>query len=283
MPQQIKDFEAFKSEYHEEEKEILILTSDDGGGAVKFNDSWSPSKYFLAYVDIAKNEMKNGEGRVCWLISEEENKKHGFEWPYNFKNGVIYRLSVRELIDKTVPKNMLPSYFNRFMVVSVLEENVHNDELLEVLAEYRKPVKIADDALGEFELNKDLSLFSGEIGWLGEKISVSLSIDIDNKGTWTRAINVLRKLFEQQKQMDAEFRAFTAEKLTALANDWREDGDTAEISKKDFIGRISLSELNVTSGGSYEAYYDDGDMFAGHAITVYGSIKKGMKDATIVG
>ena len=28
MPKQIKDLEAFKSEYHKKEKEILILTSD---------------------------------------------------------------------------------------------------------------------------------------------------------------------------------------------------------------------------------------------------------------
>jgi len=117
----------------------------------------------------------------------------------------------------------------------------------------------------------------------GKNISVHLEVNIDSKGSWTKAMNVLRALFEQQKLKDLEFRTFAAEQLTNLANDWREDEETVEISQKDFAERISLSELSVSSGGSFTAYYDDDDMFASHAVTVYGSIKKGLKSATIEG
>jgi len=278
-----KNFAVFASEYQQEEKEILILTSDGGGGAQKMGDSWDAFKYFLAYIDIASNEVKKGDGRVNWIISEEESKEHGCSWPYYFKGGVIYRLKVRELIDKTVPEGRLPSYYNRFMVIDVIEENVLNDELFAILAEYRKTVKIADKVLGEFELDKDLELFNGAINWLEKNISASLEVDVDNKGSWTKAMNVLRTLFEQQIQQDSEFRAFAAEQLTDLANDWIQDDNIPEISKGDFIRRTSLSELAVASSGDYTAYYDDDDMFLGHTVTISGNIKKGIKSATIEG
>jgi hypothetical protein len=277
-----QDKQVFESEYHKEEKEILFLTSDESGGASKGSGEtlWTAQTHFLAYVDVAANELKPGEGRIVWPLTDEEQKDGSYF--RRFKKGCIYRLRVRELIDKTVPDNMLPSFFNRFLVVETLEENVHNDALLAILEEYRRPVIINDPLLGEFELNKDLNLFSGYIKWLGKKISVSLDVDPASKATWTKAMKALKTLYDEQKQRDAEFRAFAAEKLTALANDWAED-KTAPITKKDFIKRISISSLGVSSGGSFSAYYDDDDMFLSHAVTVYGSIKKGLKSANIEG
>jgi len=169
------------------------------------------------------------------------------------------------------------------MVVDVIEENAHSNELLAMLAEYRKPVFVKDDVLGEFELNKDLSVFGGAIGWLEEEISVSMDVNTDDKDSWTKAINTLRILFLQQKKRDSEFRTFAAEKLTDLANDWLQDENAAEISKDDFAKRISLSELCVDPSGRYTAYFDDDDMFLRHAVTVYGHIEKGLEYASIEG
>jgi Uncharacterized protein conserved in bacteria len=283
MPITNKELEAFTSEYQKEEKEILVLTSDDNGSAAKFYNLWNPSNYFLAYVDGMSNELKVGEGRLEWLLSDEEEREIGFESPYYFKKGVIYRLKIRELINKTVPKNRIPSYGNRLMVVEIIEENVPNKELLDILAEYRTPVTISDETLGEFTLNKNLAMFEGEINWLGENIAVFMEVNINNKASWTKAINVLRTLFEQRKQKDFEFRTFAAEHLTNLANEWREDEKNAIITQKKFAERITLSELSVSSGGNYTAYYDDDDLFYGHAVTVYGNNKKGLKSASIEG
>lgn len=87
-----KDFATFESEYQKEEKEIEVLISDSSGGAAKFRNSWEASAYFLAYVDIASNELKKGEGRINWLLSDEEVSEHGVDYPYHFKGGIGYRL-----------------------------------------------------------------------------------------------------------------------------------------------------------------------------------------------
>ncbi|MDW7691907.1 DUF2262 domain-containing protein [Flammeovirgaceae bacterium SG7u.111] len=278
-----KDFEVFANEYRKEEKEILVLTNDQSGGAGKLNNSWDASQYFLAYFDLEKNKLKKGNGRINWLLTDKECNEHGTTYPYHFKSGTIYHLKVRELKDKTVPEGRLPSFYNRFMVVKVVKENVQNDELLEVLKEYRKPVKFTDEVLGEFELNKDYGMLDGSMDWLNENVSVSLEVDIDDKQTWNDTLNILKVLFNEQKQKDLEFKNFAGEKLTHLANDWLQD-ENKEITNDEFERRIKLSELVISyDGGDFTAYYNDDDMFNGHIITVYGNLKGGLESAQIEG
>ncbi|MFT3681334.1 MAG: DUF2262 domain-containing protein [Ferruginibacter sp.] len=277
-----KDFEAFASEYHNEEKEILVLTSDQTGGAGKFYDSWDASQYFLAYIDLKTNKLKKGDGRINWLLSDEECRQYGTTWPFNFNKGTIYRIKVRELIDRTVPEGRLPSYYNRFMIVDVLDKNIQNNELLSFLTEYRTPIEIVDEKLGKFELNKDYKTLQGQLNWINHDVSVSIEVEIDDRESWTNGIRTLRIFFEQQEQQDLDLRTYAGEQLTDLANDWREDG-SKEITKSDFIKRISLSDLVISSTGDFTAYYNDDDMFYGHIIDVSGNIKTGISSANIAG
>ena len=297
----ITSINDFESAYHKEEKEILVLTSDDSGGAVKDQGDilWTASRYFLAYIDNNSNELKCGDGRVVWPLTDEEIKDRD-SWQSRFKDGCIYRLKVRELIDKTVPEGMIASAFNRFFVVEVLEEDVQNDDLLAILGEYRKPVTFVDEVLGEFVLNKNLGFFEGEILWLGTSIPAYLEVDADDEGTWTKAANVLRTLFEQQERRDSEYRLFAAKKLVGLANQWNREDDEksanpssivksilslffAKISKQDFMDRMSIESVSVASDGEFTVCYKDGDLFWGHAIVVSGHVSNGLKSAEIAG
>ncbi len=163
--------------------EILVLFSDKSGAGAKFRDSWDLSSYFLAYINLQTDELHEGDGRINWLLSDELNKSKGINYPYYFENGEVCRLKVRELKDKTVPEGRLESAYNKFLVVEVLERNVKDDRLGKILAEYRKPVIISDEVLGEFELNKDYECFEGSMEWLGRKILIHLEVDVDDKGT----------------------------------------------------------------------------------------------------
>ena len=44
-----------------------------------------------------------------------------------------------------------------------------------------------------------------------------------------------------------------------------------------------MTSLSVTSGGSFTAWFDCDEIFTDHAVTVYGSLKKGLKTANIEG
>jgi len=286
-----KDLEAFESDYEVQEREIIVLTSNASGGAGKAGRAspggadvfWTASQQILAYVDSATGELKKGDGRVVWPLTDKQHKKHSVGWPYNFKKETIYRLRARELRDKTVPEGMPSSFFNRFLVVKELKKNVRDERLEAILAEYRKPVILNDEEFGEFRLSKEFGQFEGNIEWLGEEVSIALEVDPDSKGTCTKAMNVLRSLASDAAEQDRRFRAFAAEKLTDLANDyWREENDT-KITPEEFARRIGLFDLSIGSDGTYFASFNDDELFYGHVVSVYGNIDKGLEDANIEG
>lgn len=283
MITQTQDFTDYESEYEKVEKEILVLISDLGGGAVKIGDSWQSLEHILAYVETETSELKMGDGQITWLISEEQIKEYGVSWPHHFKTGTIYRLIVRELKDKTVPEGFLPSIANRLMIVKVLEENAANNALLEVLAEYRKPVLIVDEELGEFELNKDLRVFTGKVNWCGKSITTYLDVKVDNQTTWKKAIDVLRKYHSIQANFDLELRQFAADRLIETAKTWEENPAKSRLTLDKFAKRISLSTLSITSGGKFKFDFFDDNIFLGHTIRISGSSKSGIMSAEIVG
>jgi len=276
-----RDFEAA---YRKDEKDILVVTSDfpeSAGGASRPGETtrWSADKEFLAYVDLTTGDVRPGKGRITWPVSDEEwNEK---SW-HRLDSGSVYRLTVRELADATVPAGRSPSFYNRFLLVSILETGVENPNLQAILDSYREPVRITDKDLGEFLLDKDLEVFNGGVDWLGTRISVSLDVDSDDETTWDSSLDTLRTLVAQQDERDPQFRVFAAEQLTDLANNWREEGDP-EISQEDFIRRIRISDLAIYQDGSFVAFYDQDGMFTDHVILVNGSVTDGLGSATIAG
>lgn len=277
-----KDYETFAERYKTEEQEILVLLSDGGGGAAKTGGLWSANAYFLAWQDTVTGQLHKGDGRVVWPVSEEERKAHGVSYPYFFKKEKVYRLLARDLKDRTVPEGHLPSAYNNFMVVKVLEEDVQSPQLAEVLEEYLRPVVVNDPDLGGLTLNKRYASFEGHVDWLGRGVSVMLDVDPDDQDTWTAAFGHMRTLLAEQTSRDESFRAFAAQKLTRLANDWAED-DQGEITPEDFIRRIRLSEISMDDDGKYCMFYNDDDMFLGHIITIYGTVNGHMESANIEG
>jgi hypothetical protein len=266
----------WEDSFEKKEREIIVLRHEGGGGSLR-NGFWEWDEYFLAYVDCETGELHKEEGRIEFPVTDKENL------PYHFEDETIYKLRVREKLPEEVPNGALPIK-NHFLVVEVLEKNVACLKLEEILAEYRKPIVLQDDVLGELTYDKQIKSFEGNIAWLGGKIHISLYVDKDNKSGITKAKKALKILVSEQKKWDADLRSFAAKKLTKLACEWAEsEEEAAEITEESFAKRISLSLIWMTSGGSFSAYFDDDDLFFGHSITVCGSPKKGIISADIEG
>ena len=262
--------------FEKKEKEIIALRHEGGGGSLR-NGFWEWDEYFLAYVDCETGELHKEEGRIEFPVIDKE------EPPFQFEEETIYKLRVREKLPEEVPEGALPSK-NHFLVVDILEADAACPELEEMLIEYRKPVVLQDDVLGELTYDKLLKSFEGNIAWLRGKIHISLYVDKDNKSGITKAKKSLKTMVLEQKKWDADLRGFAAKELTKLACEWAEsDEEAAEITEESFAKRISLSLIWVTAGGSFTAYLDDDELFFGHSIAVSGSLKKGMISAKIEG
>lgn len=244
---------------------------------------WTATEHILARKSVTTGEIHVGDGRLNWLITEENNKIHGCAWPFNMQSGGIYRLRVRDLIDRTALEGKLTEFYNRFYVLDVLENHVQCEELLNIQKEYREPVVVEEQQLGTFVLNKDYSYFSGEVKWNDKNISVSMEVDKNDRCTWEQVFENLRFLFNNMQQKDQEFRQYAAEQLTELANDWLQDEEDEEITEDMFVSRINLVELAMDYNGDYSLYYNDDDMFWGHIIDIVGSIETGPTSASIAG
>lgn len=279
-------FEAFYEKYAPEEQEVVVLIRNCiGGGYNNKGDFWEMTAISLGMVFCANGEKNIREGRLEWPVTDEEqNSEKGWG---KFGEEQICRVKVRKLLDEYVPNHTTSEKFNCWAVTEVLESSISCPELEAVLEEYNKPVVIEDKILGTLTLNREFDMFETNFSWNGVEISLALEVNPESKSSWSRARTAAKKLITEQEAWDKAMREFAAKKLTELANDWLVEGEenkvTEPITEEIFAKRITLSELAITSGGSFTAYYNDDDMFWGHAIEISGSLKKGITYTNIAG
>ena len=187
--------EEWECTFEEDAREILVLLAG-GGGAGKRNGFWDVSHYFIAYVDCQTGALHTGDGRIVYPVSDEEHDAGGIL--DRFRREAVYRLKARKKIPHEVPEGVTASSQNQFLIVDVLEEDAPCPALEEVLVDYRRPVVVVDEVLGELTLNKDLDMFEGEALWRGEQICVSLEVDAVNEGTWADASRAMKAMLAEQ-------------------------------------------------------------------------------------
>ena len=268
--------------FEDEAREIIVLLAG-GGGAGKRNGFWDVSHYFIAYVDCQTGALHTGDGRIVYPVSDEEHDAGGIL--DRFRREGVYRLKARKKIPHEVPEGVTASSQNQFLIVEVLEEDAPCPALEEVLAEYRRPVVVTDEVLGELTLDKDLDTFEGEILWCGEQIFLVLEVDAADEDTWADARQAMKTMLADQERWDRDMRAFAARELTELACEWRESADeeVPEITEESFARRIELRSIAMDADGSFSAYFDDDDMFFGHCVTAYGTLTEGVTAANMEG
>ena len=268
--------------FEDEAREILVLLAGSSG-AGKRNGFWESAHSYLAYVDCETGALCADDGRLVYPVSDEGNAAGNVLG--RFREEEIYRVTARKKIPHELPEGVSASAQNRLLVVEVLEENIPCSALDEVLAEYRKPVVLNDEELGELTLDKDYDTFEGVISWRDEDIDISLEVDSSSEDTWTAAVVAMKQMAADQDAWDRDMRAFAARELTELACEWRESADeeVPEITEESFACRIELRSIAMDADGSFSAYFDDDDMFFGHCVVVYGTLEDGVSSAVMAG
>lgn len=257
----------FEKEFETEEYEMLILVQSPCKGAVNIKDMLKPFVDFLASIDLRTGQFFHEKGRVEWLI-KNDNKRNG--WGYKFEQFGIYRVTVR----KCIPQKLLPYQLqyinNRYMLINVLEENASNEKLEALKEYYSKPISIKNE-LGSFVLDREFSWFEGIVNWNGVEVNAYLETDEEDGDTAKQAMMVLKKVLDNIVENDTKYREFAAQELTELANEWMDASDeidAEEITKEIFMKRMEMSEITVSSDGSLSLFFNDDDMFWGHAIEI---------------
>ena len=238
-------FEEFYEMYETEEQEVVALINRCIGGGFNWKGNfWEMTVVTLGVVFCDTGKVSTKEERLEWPVTDEERLSEK-GWG-RFQNEQICRLKIRRMKEEWA-KDLVAW---PWCISEVVKTHEDCPELQAVLDEYHKPVVIQDQVLGELTLDKDYDTFEGEIQWCGKDVSLSLEVNAESKPSWTRA---------------------------------RSDPETDPITEEELARRISMTSLSVTSGGSFTAWFDCDEMFTDHAVTVYGSLKKGLKTANIEG
>ena len=278
-------FEEFYEMYEPEEQEVVALINRCiGGGYTWTGNFWEMTVVTLGMVFCDTGKVITKEERLDWPVTDEErNSDKGWG---RFQSEQICRLKIRRMKEEWAKGLVVRPW----CISQVVKAHEVCPELQAILDEYYKPVVVQDEVLGELTLNKDYDTFEGEIQWCGKDVNLSLEVNAESKPSWTRARSAAKKLLADCETWDKAMREFAAKSLTGLANDWLSQDEenprnpeTDPITEEELARRISLIDLIVTSGGSFTAYFDCDEMFTDHAVVVYGSMKKGVKDAYIEG
>ena len=278
-------FEEFYEMYEPEEQEVVALINRYiGGGYNNKGDFWEMSVVTLGMVFCDTGKVSAKKERLEWPVTDEERGgENGWE---RFDNEQICRLKIRGMKGEWAPNLVARPW----CISEMLKAHEDCPELQAILDEYHKPVVIQDEVLGKLELDKDYDVFEGEIPWCGKDVYLSLEVSVESKPSWTRARSAAKKMLADCETWDKAMRELAAKNLTGQANGWlsqdEEDPrnpETDPITEEELARRISMTSLSVTSGGSFTAWFDCDEMFTDHAVTVYGSLKKGLKTANIEG
>lgn len=266
---------TFYRRYQPKEVERIVLIREKCGGAAVVGDFLMAHVEFLALLDPVSGKLNTAHGMISQLVPQN---RMADRFGYPFEALQIYRLRLR--CSRIVSKRQ------DYLLVNVREIIESEPQLEAVRSAYQQRVKIKDEE-GCFTLNRGEGCFEGTVQWLGELCEIMLEVDAGREDTADTALAVMKRVLADRAKVDREIRAYAAEKLTDLANDWLDESKVEnagiEITKDVFAKRLCDIRIAFANTGSYTVMFNDDDMFWGHMVVVYVNAEGSLRDAHIEG
>ena len=120
-------------------------------------------------------------------------------------------------------------------------------ELQQIAIELQKPIVIIHPTFGELQYDRRISSYDGHATWDGKDVELSLSCQSTDDPQ--AALEVALRLFKGQADWRGRANDYVVEDLLALKNEsWLED-DEKELSRDEFLARITLESIAVQKSG----------------------------------
>jgi len=167
-------------------------------------------------------------------------------------------------------------------LVEILEPQGASDALVQRAADLLVPKTFVDGRFGVFTLDRRMDWYEGNASWCGR--AVPLYLNATNEVELDSVIRTTAKLWDEQLVWSTRLEDCAIEHLLELKNDcWLDDDDEQRLEPHAFRRRMTLESVTVEADGSFEFWFDDGDLFGGHAIRVEGNVVDGATRASIQG
>ena len=264
-----KEIENFNSNFYDEIFDMAFVLKNQRLAAAK-----SKEKYYtifieaIAYKNIITNEIIENENLL--IVKEIEDTDHYFSM---FTDKTIVRLKVRK-------EKALYGLYTRFLLEDIIDTNYKDNDLNIILEKYSKPVYYKDEELGDFDLDKSINMFSKDMLWTDDNISI-LFENIDEELN-QKSVDIIKKIFANKKDIDKKLKEYISENMLEDANSWNDDADKPHINKEEFSKLITLTSITICEN-IITFYFDDGDIFWGHTIVIDSDYDFNFTDSYIEG
>lgn len=168
-------------------------------------------------------------------------------------------------------------------LLRIISTDLNDPALKQAVDELKKPVTYKDGQFGLFTLDRSVHWYNAQTTWVGTATQLSLDSGARIHAFPQESLEQARKLWKDAKLWDGQIQSCILKDLLDLKNGrWLQEGER-KLTADGFLRRITLSSIVVRSDGSFEFWYDDGDLFLGHSIMVSGSIGGGLDYAGLQG
>lgn len=253
--------------------EILVVVEASRGIDAKGEGE----KNWALQVDCAGWRMKGGplhESPIC-LAKAEIRESELDELLQQIKPGSLLRLNV------FVERQPREDGSAELTLLEVL--GTHRDRYLEDIADrLQKPVVIEDEMLGPLTLNRRLGWYEGKTDWLGQTIQINLW-SYGDESALPQLEAAAHKLWQDQVGWSKQAGQCALDHLLDFRNEVWRGQDEPEVSREAFLEQLSLETIAIDSDGDLHFYLDDGDLFWGNCIVVFGNVDHGFKYADVDG
>lgn len=167
-------------------------------------------------------------------------------------------------------------------LIELLDENIDTDLALSQRAtELLKPKTYEHERFGTFTLDRRVDKYEATTTWMDRTIELCLSAT--EEPDIQAVLQVAVEMWDKQTTWNQRISQFVVQDLLNIKNEsWLEKGES-ELTPDEFISRMSLESIEVRPDKKFWFWYDDGDLFWGHAIGVRGNLLDGPTEAGIHG
>lgn len=265
-----EELRALGQKFLPEEFSILAVTGAGGfgGSRPQENGPWLAVLELTAWKEEDSDQPAHREKTQLVALADDKLMDY---LRRRVRGDSVFQIMVR------------PSEDGKQFLMTELPQPEIDPEMKAILEEQKKPVSTWVPDLGTFVLNRSVNWFEAEITWLDRPAR----LDIDREEDWDACVEQAKALMADQKSWDEKVRSFAADQLLEQANDWAQDAaegeEPEEITREQFMERLELDAVQISADGRFEFWFNDGDLFWGHAIHVTGSLDQGPEMAQMEG
>lgn len=144
-------------------------------------------------------------------------------------------------------------------------------QLRQIATKLQIPITVQDERFGTLTLDRRLDLFDGQVTWNGK--TAGLTIEAIGEQLCPNSLSAAKQLIASEESWGQRIDDYAVKMLHGKT--WLEEEDEVELTRAEFLSRMKLTDIGVSSDGSFEFWHEDGDLFWGHSIVIYGDLENG--------